>query len=103
MDDLCNKQMCPVAGGGFLYCNASNGHEGDCSHTFPQVWPLEPRMSVAEAELKYAAEKALCWMQGALLMPVLQPWIDPVTVQMLEVAIGHSTVEPVIPKPDKLL
>jgi hypothetical protein len=28
---LCGKKMCPVAGGGYLYCNQEKGHEGQCT------------------------------------------------------------------------
>ena len=36
--ETCDARMNPVAGGGFLYCNALKGHEGLHSHTFPGVF-----------------------------------------------------------------
>lgn len=57
----------------------------------------------AESELKYAAQSALDWMAGAATMPELSPWVDIVTIKMLEVAIDHSKVEPSMPIPDRKL
>lgn len=47
----CNAQLCPVAGGGYLYCNAAKDHEGYHSHTFPFI---------AESALAPAAPKPTC-------------------------------------------
>jgi hypothetical protein len=37
--DICGAQMCPVAGGGHLFCNAKPGHEGRHSHTITILHP----------------------------------------------------------------
>ena len=35
--ELCSETMCPVAGGGYLYCNEMKGHDGYHAHTFQQL------------------------------------------------------------------
>lgn len=54
-------------------------------------------MSQSEAQLKYAAQAALDWMKAAQQNAELAEWIDPVVIAMLETAIGHSSVDPLMP------
>lgn len=51
----------------------------------------------SESELKYAAERALAWMKGALMIPEVAPWIDPAVIEMLSIAVARSLAEPQIP------
>lgn len=53
----------------------------------------------AEAELKYAAIRALQWMLGAQKIEETKSWIDPVLIRMLEAAISHSSAAAVQPSP----
>ena len=56
----CGKPICPVAGGGYLYCNRKRNHEGKCSFT-SMVFP-----PMASGDRNYQA-KAEKFLAGRLL------------------------------------